>query len=98
MWITFITRYKNKILGLYERRSKIETMPTGSLGLISASIFNIIPSNWNTGVVLEFIDEKGNNIWTFPDVKGLRDLLNSVKYQIAGVDDFLNDLFENKGE
>lgn len=41
---------------------------------------------------LEIIDDNGTALWTFPPVSGLDDLLSSVRYETAGVKDFLDDI------
>ena len=42
--------------------------------------------------ILKFVDDDGTTLWTFPEVSGLDDLLSSVRYQIADVKKFLDDL------
>lgn len=42
--------------------------------------------------ILKFVDDGGTTLWTFPEVSGLDDLLSSVRYQIADVKQFLDDL------
>jgi hypothetical protein len=42
--------------------------------------------------ILKFVDDGGTTLWTFPEVSGLDDLLSSVRYQIADVKKFLDDL------
>lgn len=39
---------------------------------------------------LEIIDDNGTALWTFPPVSGLDDLLSSVRYETAGVKEFLD--------
>ncbi len=41
---------------------------------------------------LEIIDDDGTALWTFPPVSGLDDLLSSVRYETAGVKEFLDDI------
>jgi hypothetical protein len=47
---------------------------------------------WDNQAFLEIIDELGNAIWTFPSNRTLWDLLEAVRYQTSGVDDFINRL------
>jgi hypothetical protein len=42
--------------------------------------------------VLEFVDDRDNMLWRFPNVTPLRNLLATVHYQVAPVSDFLNDI------
>jgi hypothetical protein len=42
--------------------------------------------------ILKFVDDDGTTLWTFPEISGLDDLLSSVRYQIADVKKFLDDL------
>lgn len=41
---------------------------------------------------LEFTDEKGNTLWTYPNVESLNHLLLSVEFQVANVKDFLKEI------
>ena len=41
---------------------------------------------------LEIIDDNGTVLWTFLPVSGLDDLLSSVRYETAGVKEFLDDI------
>jgi len=41
---------------------------------------------------LEFVDDNDNSLWAFPRVDALEDLYNAVRFQTAGVKDFLDDL------
>ena len=42
--------------------------------------------------VLEIVDDAGNTLFTVPETTGLSDLLQSVQYQLSGVDKLLDDL------
>lgn len=44
--------------------------------------------------ILEFVDERDQSLWTFPDVDAVEHLYGAVRYQTAGVKDFLEDLFK----
>jgi len=95
--LVYTAKYNNKRLGLYENKFKVENAPYASLSGSLDSIFGSVKyPHWQTRVVLEFIDEDGNNLWTFPEVQGLNDLLSTVKYQIAGVDEFLDSFLDEK--
>jgi hypothetical protein len=47
---------------------------------------------WVDVVRLELIDLLGTTLFTFPGVSGLKDLYSSVSYQVAGVEELLNEL------
>ena len=49
-------------------------------------------SSPTSSVILEFVDSNGAGIWQFPPVKPLRDLLHAVQYQVAGVNEFLDEI------
>lgn len=45
---------------------------------------------WATVPELEVVDANGNQLWRFPHVKALEDLLSSVRYRVAGVEHILD--------
>ena len=94
--LVYVTNHKNKRLALYERKYKVEE----PAHVISSSLTNLFgpPSYpyWESRTILEFVDDKGNPLWTFPHVNGLDDLFNAVKYQTAGVRDFLKDILDDE--
>jgi len=47
-------------------------------------------------IVLAFLDDQGRILWEFGDIVGLRDLMDSVRFQVANVDEFLDSLFEEE--
>lgn len=49
--------------------------------------------SWSPRLVFAFVDINGNNEWESPNVPGLYDLFESVRYQSAGVNEFLNNMF-----
>lgn len=86
--VIFMTIFKNKAIQLYEKRTKIPN--PGNLPFIKGSYY------WKDEIVLEFIDEEGCSLWRFPQSSALNDLLNAVKYQVAGVTDFLDEILEEQ--
>jgi len=46
--------------------------------------------------ILEFVDQNGISLYQFPKSQALNDLLSAVRYQSAGVKDFINDLLDPK--
>jgi hypothetical protein len=50
-------------------------------------------SQWQSIIILEIVDSKHNPVWTFPSsLTPLKDLLASVSYQVANVDNFIQAL------
>lgn len=43
---------------------------------------------------LEFIDSNDQALWTFPEHSAIDDIANAVQYQVNGIDDKLERLFE----
>jgi hypothetical protein len=81
--VAFQSLYKDKLIRLYKKTVRVqhdrETM--------------FPRSTWTTKVFLEFINADGETLWTFPEVDALSDLLSAVQYQVAGVADFLDEIF-----
>jgi hypothetical protein len=86
----FETTYNEQLLRLYQIR-----LPAEFSG-VAARLFQQIqggePPKWFTKVRLEFVDVKGQVLWTFPEIDALSDLLTSVQYQVAGVKEFLDNI------
>jgi hypothetical protein len=51
---------------------------------------------WSSKIILAFVDKNNQNAWEFPDVAGLADLYDSVRYQGAGVDQFIKDMLSGE--
>ena len=47
---------------------------------------------WSDGIKLEFIDPIGRSLFEVPNVEGINQLLEAVKYQTADIDQFLQTL------
>ena len=75
---SFIAKYKDKTL----RLSRVHITELLSFG-----------ENRET-TRLEFIDNLGNGLWSFPDTANLDDLFNAAKFQAAGVQSFLTDILK----
>lgn len=99
----FISRYKNKILRISRIRYEVQD-PGPSLGLFSTagktayeSVFGVKKyPYWTSKVDLEFVDSKGQHLWSFPNTDALEDLYTSVQYQVAGVSEFLDDILKDE--
>lgn len=82
----FYTTYKGKRLRIREPDlSFVGTMGTGAKLPVPTS-----------RVILEFVDSHGAGIWRFPPVEPLRDLLHAVQYQVAGVNEFLDEILDEE--
>jgi hypothetical protein len=78
----FYAEYKNRRMRILKRSRRQQ-----QLGMFSTAIV-IGPDEY---VSLELVDPTWQLVWTFPQVAGLEDLYAAVQYQVAGVDDILND-------
>lgn len=92
----FRASYKGKTVRLYERKVQERQRVFDEESTSLNSLFNQrkYQNVWVSDVVLEFIDGNGATIWAFPRVSALRDLLAAVQYQVAGVNEFIDGLFE----
>lgn len=93
----FVARHKGKALRLYRRLHK-EVYRSTPLETILPNVYGRRSPGeeyWTSTIVLEFFDPvEGISLWSFPRVNVLDDLVSTVRYQVAGVKDFLNDLLE----
>lgn len=83
----YLTKHKDRWLRIYEKRVKEYRTGIG-FGLVGFERGYV----WTIHTVLDFADPSGASLWIFPEIKGLENLLNAVKFQVAGVKDFLKDL------
>jgi hypothetical protein len=86
----FLTNYDNKNLRLYSKSYKVDAIP-----FTSVFLFGSQKPKWTTKTTLEILDSNHNAVWTFPSLAPLSDLLMSVRYQVADVDDFIEGLLNN---
>lgn len=91
----FITEYKDRLMRLYKYVYKVQqpgpfTLTHGIFGSKREYPY------WETSVKLEFIDSNGRTVWEFPSTPALFDLLEEVQYQVAEVDEFLDDIMAEK--
>ncbi len=77
---SYRTSYKNRSLRLQKRRVARETF-SGTEHVIAH--------------FLDFVDDSDNSLWTFPEVDAIEHLYNAVRYQTAGVKDFVEDLLSD---
>lgn len=86
----FRANLNGRLLRLYQKKVQESTLASEGLHSLLRPKFETI---WRTKVVLEFINAEGATLWAFPYVEALGDLLTAVQYQVAGVNDFLDNLF-----
>src|SRR2546423_14233068 len=96
--IAFEAEYKDRKLRLYEEKVNlgrpvlpysfthalkdwVDSLSGNTDRLVSEAV-------WRSYVVLELIDKTGVS-WEFPNIAGLDDLLESVKFQVAGVNEYV---------
>ena len=81
----FISNYKGKKLRIYKRTYQSYQI-SSNLGPKGAYITD--------EVVLEVIADNGLTLWTFPKVHIIRDLLRAVQYEVAGVEELLDEILK----
>ena len=99
--VAYEARYKDRRLRLYELMYKVEkpresvtsafTHPALASAIGSAFNQPEYPY-WTKRTVLELLDQSGFGAWTFPTTEVLDDLLTAVRYQAAGVKQFLDEI------
>lgn len=78
--VVYNADHNGKTLRLYESKTRAER------GMFPGS------GEWETEAVLELVDSTGLSVWTFPHTDATEHLLGAVKYQVAGVGEFLEEL------
>ena len=78
--VVYLADHTGKTLRLYESKSRVER------GMFPGS------GEWESEAVLELVDSSGLSVWTFPHTDATEHLLGAVKYQVAGVGEFLEEL------
>jgi hypothetical protein len=92
----YTTTYKEKRLRIYKRRFKVNE-PSALVSGSSASLLSVYSPKqsypyWDTNIILEFVNEEGDSLWTFPYAPSLEDLFSAVQYQVADVGNFLDSI------
>ncbi len=77
--VVYETEYKGKMLRLFESRFRVER-----------GIFSRL--DWESEAVLQVADSSGLSAWTFPHSDITEHLLAAVRYQVAEVGHFLEEL------
>ncbi|MEX0740986.1 MAG: hypothetical protein WD071_16760 [Pseudohongiella sp.] len=81
----FETKYGGRILRIYKR----EYDNSEDNHLFNTYAYQ---PTYSIAIELEFVDRKGNSIWSFPRITGIFDLYKAISYKAAGVDDFISDI------
>jgi hypothetical protein len=89
----YVADQKSRLIRLY--KLKVQVDREWERQFILRSSRQDVPL-WVEVFMLELIDFQGNTLFTFPHVSGLKDLYVSVSYQVAGVEEFLDELLSSK--
>lgn len=95
IYSVFVTTYNDKNLRIYKRTylTRVRTLRSAlQLGLGPRET----EDKWVTKVILEIVNDIWKAAWTFPDEEIQDDLLAAVEYQVAGVKEFLEDIFSEE--
>jgi hypothetical protein len=91
--VVFTAEYEGKRLRLYIDAKNIED----ELPILNVGPFRKKYPYWAREVVLELGDEAEHGWYTVPYTEATEDRLESVKYHVLGVDDFLDRVLETPG-
>jgi len=83
--MVFEAKYKDRTLRLYEENHNLERLPVSDA---LARLLGREHTSWQVYIVLELVDEN-EAAWEFPNIEGLEDLLESVKYQVTRVNEYI---------
>jgi hypothetical protein len=86
----FCAQHYEKRLRLYEQSIRMPKESNAALFLHEWSKRH----EWRFRVVLEIVDDNMNTLWAFPSHNAGKDLLNAVRYQVAGVEAFVKELLD----
>lgn len=90
--VVFTAKYKNYNLRLYNRKYKVAHDPAAYFDPLK----RYKEGTWVPEVVLNFTDMHGHPVYTYPQSSILTDLLNTVQYQVAGIQGFLDEFWEDE--
>lgn len=92
----YFTEYKNKKIRLYAEIIKVDDLnPLFNIGLFKKKY-----PYYEREIVMQVGDKSAHGWYTVPDVGQdiLESLLESVKYNVLGIDDFLDDALQSDTE
>jgi hypothetical protein len=84
--MAFETKYKDRNLRLYEESVEHR---------YSVDMFGLRNPNWQEYTVLELVDENGA-AWEFPTIEDLNDLIETVKFRVTGVNEYMEAVLAEK--
>ena len=91
--VVYKAEYNDRTLRLYEMRYKVERPHAYLSFTATISIYDQREyPYWTSTIVLELLDQNGLSPWAFPNTQVLADLLESVRYQVSGVKDFMHEV------
>jgi len=80
------TKYKGRNIGLYEERYQ---------GYDDDFFYG---TYWTDRLVLAFFSENWGKEWEFPKSTGIYELLTSIKYEVADVDTFMDEILKDSDD
>jgi len=89
--IFFENIYNDTKLRLYERHHK--TYAPAQRGLLPALVGD--KQKEENEVILEMVGKNDLAVWSFPDVRPMKDMLSTVQYQVGGVNKFVDHILED---
>ncbi len=92
--VVYEAKYNSRKLRLYQFSYKVQK-PRSSLGALKDLAAYVNPHEypyWTTKTALELLDQSGFGAWTFPETEVLEDLAVAVRYQVAEVKEFLDEI------
>lgn len=98
---SYRSEYKGKYLRMYQLKYKVKQPPSGYSVFSGLATIGLGDEHskgypyWDTSYVLEFVTSAGDSLWGFPYSDSLKDLFSSIQYQVAGVNNFLNDILND---
>ncbi len=97
--VVYETKYNEKKLRLYQMSYKVEKPRSDQYSISALRDFGGFLNQgqpdypyWTKKTVLELLDQRGFGAWTFPEIDILDDLFDAVRYQVAGVREFLDEI------
>lgn len=90
--IVFETVYNDTKLRVYERHHK--TYAPTQRTLLPALVGD--KQKEENEVILEIVGKNDLGVWSFPDVRPLKDLLSTVQYQVGGVKNLVDHILEDR--
>ena len=81
LYKVYVANYKSRFFRIYKYRDRHYT--------------DIDTYGWTERTQLDITDAKSNPEWSFPEEQAVRDLYDTVRFQVAGVSQLLNDILDD---